>query len=73
MKLSIEARVAAAVATAFMALTLGVIAQENSRGQTGEANGPGPTNNPAIETYLSQHGYDSSVAGRTNAEADEEN
>jgi hypothetical protein len=64
MKLSIEAKVAAAVATAFVALTLGVIAQENNRGQTGGLNGYGPTNNPADNTYLSQQGYDSSLTGR---------
>jgi len=72
MKLSIEAKVAASVATAFVALTVGVIAQENSRGQTGRANGPGPTNNPAIETYLTQQAYNRSLAA-TNAEADEGN
>ena len=64
MKLSIEAKVAAAVATAFVALTLGVIAQENSRGQPGGLNGYGSTNNPAVNTYLSQQGYDSSLTGR---------
>jgi hypothetical protein len=54
MKLSIEAKVAAAVATAFVALTVAVIAQENSRGQTGGLNGNGPTNDPAVILYLSQ-------------------
>jgi hypothetical protein len=73
MKLSIEAKVAAAVATAFVALTVGAIGQEHNRSQTDGLNGYGLTNNSAIETYLSQHGYDSSVADRTNAEADEGN
>ena len=68
MKLSIEAKVAAALAAAFVALTVGVIAQENSRGQTGELNGYGPTNNPAVKTYLSQPEYNSSLIDRTNAE-----
>jgi hypothetical protein len=68
MKLSIEANVAAAVAVAFVALTVGVIAQENSTDQTGGLNGYGPTNNPAVNTYLSQPGYNSSFIGRTNAE-----
>jgi len=62
MKLSIEAKVAAAVATAFVALTVGAIGQEHSRFQT--------TNNPAVNTYLSQRGYSSSLVGNTNAEAD---
>ena len=60
MKLSIEAKVAAAVATAFVALTVGAIGQEHSRGQTGRLNGYAPTNNPAINTYLNQPGYNSS-------------
>ena len=71
MKLSIEARVAAAVATAFVLLTLGAIEQEHSTLRTGGQNGYGPTNNPAVDTYVSQHGYSSSLVGHTNAEADE--
>ena len=71
MKLSIEAKVAAAVATAFVALTVGAIGQEHSTRQTGGQNRYGPTNNSAINKYLSQHGYSSSFVGPTNAEADE--
>ena len=71
MKLSIEAKVAAAVATAFVALTVGAIGQERSGGQTGRLNGYGSANNPAVDTYVSQHGYSSSLVGNTNAEADE--
>ena len=73
MKLSIEAKVAAAVATAFVALTVGVIAQGNSGDQTDGLSGYGPTNNPAVSTYMSQQGYNSSLIGRTNAETDEGN
>ncbi len=54
MKLSIEAKVAAAVAAAFIALTLGVIAQGNSEDQTGEPNGYGLADNPRTSTYTSQ-------------------
>jgi hypothetical protein len=68
MKLSVEAKVAAAVAAGFVALTVGVIAQGNSGDQTADPNGYGATNNPELSTYMSQHGYDSSLAGRTNAE-----
>ena len=71
MKLSIEARVAAAVATAFVALTVGAIGQERSTFQAGRQNGYGPTNNPAVTKYLSQRGHSSSLVGPTNAEADE--
>jgi len=71
MKLSIEARVAAAVGTAFVALTVGAIGQERGGSQTGRVNGYGSTNNPAVDTYVSQHGYSSSLVGNTNAEADE--
>jgi hypothetical protein len=68
MKLSVETKVAASVAAGFVALTFGVIAQGNSEDQSAGPNGYGPTNNPAVETYLRPHGYDGSLAGRTNAE-----
>jgi hypothetical protein len=70
MKLSIEARVAVAVATAFVALTVGAIGQEHSTFQTGGQNGYGSTNNPAVNKYLNQRGHSSSLDGPTNAEAD---
>jgi hypothetical protein len=73
MKLSIEAKVAAAVATAFVALTVGAIGQEHSAGQTGGVNGYGLTNNPVVNMYLSEHGYNSPLIVRTNTEADEKN
>ena len=71
MKLSVEAKVAAAVATAFVALTVGAIGQEHSRFQTGRQNGYGPTNNPAVNTYPSQQGFNGLVIAHTNAEVDE--
>ena len=71
MKLSIEAKVAAAVATVFVLLTIGAIGQEHSTFRTGGQNGYGPTNNPAVNTYLSPQGYNSSLIAHTNAEADE--
>ena len=70
MKLSIEAKVAAAVATAFVALTVGAIGQEHSRFQAGGQNGYEPTNTLAANTYLSQRGHSSSLVGSTNAETD---
>ena len=71
MKLSVEAKVAAAIATAFVALTVGAIGQEHSRFQTGRQNGYGPTNNPAVNTYPSQQGFNGLVIADTNAEVDE--
>ena len=68
MKLSIEAKVAAAVATAFVALTIGAIGQEHSRDQTRKLNGYGLTNNPAVNRLLGQQGYNRSLIGRTNTE-----
>jgi hypothetical protein len=63
MKLSVEAKVAASVAAAFAALTVGVIAQGNSGDQSAGPNGYGATNNPEVSTHMSQHGYNSSLAG----------
>jgi len=54
MKLSIEAKVAAAVAAAFIALTLGAIAQGNSGDQAGAPNVYGLADNPRLNTYISQ-------------------
>ena len=50
MKLCIEAKLAAAVAVVFMALTTGAMAQGRSKG----ANHFGPTNNPGVNTHMSQ-------------------
>ena len=69
MKLSVEAKVAASVAAGFVALTVGVIAQGNSEDERARPEGYGPTNNPEVSTHMSQHGYDSSLTGHTNAEA----
>lgn len=52
MKLSIEAKVATAVATAFLALTVCAIGQERGRSQTG-----GSIYRPTAETHLSQQAY----------------
>ena len=52
MKLSIEAKVATAVAMAFVALTVGAIAQEDGRNQTA-----GLSYRPTAETRLTQQAY----------------
>jgi hypothetical protein len=67
MKLSVEAKVAAAVAAAFATLTLGAIAQGHHEGQTGGSNGYGPTNNSGVNTPRSQQGYNSSLSDGINA------
>ena len=68
MKLSVELKVAAAVAAAFMALTPGAMAQGRTRGQTAGANHFGPTNRPGVNTNMSQQGDNNSVSGRTNTD-----
>ena len=52
MKLSVEAKVATAVATAFVALTVCAIGQEKGRSQTA-----GAIYRPTAETQLSQQAY----------------
>jgi hypothetical protein len=67
MKLSVEAKLAAAVAAGFMVLTAGAMAQGRGRAHSG-SNHYGPTDNPAANTQMSQQGANSSLSGRTNAE-----
>jgi hypothetical protein len=69
MKASVEMKVAAAVAAGFVALTVAAIAQGYSEGQTGGLNDYGPTNDPSVNSYLSQQGHTSSLRGGTNGEA----
>jgi hypothetical protein len=67
MKLSIESKVAIAVAIGFVALTIGAMAQGRSGGGTGGPNGYGPMNNPGL-SHMSPQGLQSSEFGRTTAE-----
>lgn len=67
MKLSVEAKVAASVAAAFVALTVGEIAQGESGKPGGEPNEYGPTNNPEVSAHMSQYGHRGSLTGRANA------
>jgi hypothetical protein len=64
MKLSVEAKVAAAVAAGFVALTLGAIAQGNGASQIAGADVYGPTSNPTVNVQR----YNNSPAGRMNAQ-----
>ena len=54
MKLSVEAKVAAAVAAGCIALTATAMAQGRGKGHTGGPNNFGPTNNPGVNTHMSQ-------------------
>jgi hypothetical protein len=67
MKLSVEAKVAAAVAVGLMVMTSGAMAQ-GRKGQVAGSNHYGPTNNPGVNTHMNQQGDNSSLFGRTNAE-----
>jgi hypothetical protein len=62
MRLSIEAKVAAAVAIAFAALSIGAIAQEQSQRGTGGPNGYGLTNSPRL-SQMSLQASKSSLSG----------
>ena len=57
MKLSVEAKVAAAIAAAFLGLTMGVIARGDGAGQTDGSDRYGPVNNPKINTHMNEQGY----------------
>jgi hypothetical protein len=61
MTLSIEAKVAAAVAMAFAVLSIGAIAREQSEGGTAGPNGYGPTNTPGL-SQMSARGSNSSLS-----------
>ena len=67
MKLSVEAKVAAAVVAAFAALTLGAIAQGDRQDQTGGPNGYGSTNNFGVNTLKSHQRYNNSLSDDINA------
>jgi hypothetical protein len=61
MKLSVETHVAAAVATAFIAMTAIAIAHENSEDQTGAPDAYGARNNPRINTEITEQQYNSAL------------
>ena len=67
MKLSVGAKVAAAVAAGLMVMTSGAMAQ-GRKGQTAGPNHYSPTNNPGVNTRMNQQGDNSSLFGRSNAE-----
>ena len=67
MKLSVEVKVAAAVAAGLMVMSSGAMAQ-GRKGQSAGPNHYGPTNNPGVNTHMNQQGDNGSLFGRTNAE-----
>ena len=54
MKLSVEAKVAAAVAAGFIALTATAIRQAGSAAQNGGPNNYGPTDSRCVNTHTSE-------------------
>jgi len=60
MKLSVEAKVAAAVAAGFIALTATAIRQAGSAAQNGGPNNYGPTDSRCVNTHTSEQVYNSS-------------
>jgi hypothetical protein len=68
MKLSVEAKVAAAVAAGFMVMSSGAMAQGH-KGQSAGSNHYGATNNPGVNTHMNQQGDNSSLFGHSTAEA----
>jgi len=65
MKLSVEAKVAAAVAAGFVTLTVGAIGQEQSRNQAVGLTVYGTRNNSSVNTNLSQQEYNTSLIAHT--------
>ena len=57
MKLSVETKVAAAIAAAFVGLTMGAIARGDGAGQTDGSDAYGPVNNPKVNTHMTEQGY----------------
>ena len=67
-----EKKLGITVASVFTALTMCVMGQGRSGVQTGGPNNYGPTNNPGVNSHMSEQGYNSSLQGRTNAEENRE-
>jgi hypothetical protein len=67
MKLSVEAKVAAAVAAGLMVMSSGAMAQGHKGQPTGSSHF-GPTSNPGVSTHMNQQGEKPSLFGPTNAE-----
>ena len=61
MKLSVETQVGTAVAAAFIAMTVGAIAQGNSEGKMGVPDAYGLRNNPRINTEITKQEYNSAL------------
>ena len=59
MKLSVETKVAVAIATGFMTLTAIGIGQGNNESKTDGPNGYRPRNNPQLNTHVSRQEYNS--------------
>ena len=68
MKVSVEAKVAAAVTAGFMALTVGTITQGTSDSRAGQPNGYSSTHKQEGKSNVIPQGYDSFVPNGSNVE-----
>ena len=68
MKISVETKVVAAMVAGLMTLTGSALAQGRGKSHSTGSNQYTPTNNPGVNTHISQQGDNRSVVGRTNAE-----
>jgi hypothetical protein len=70
MKLSVEAKVAAAVAAGFIALTAAAIGERGSEIQSGGPNNYNPSNAATLKTQISDEADNNSLPGGIDAEHD---
>jgi len=68
MKLSVEMKVAAAVAAGFLAVTVGVVAQGNTAAQAGSPNGSNLTIAPGLHSYPNLQKYNGHKESGSNTE-----
>jgi hypothetical protein len=68
MKLSVEAKVAAAVAAAFIALTAAAIGQGGAEAQSNGPNNYGPTGNSGLSTEMTSQTSKSSLPNQSTAD-----
>ena len=73
MKLSVETKVTAAIAAGLVALTGSALAQGRGKSHSGGSNQYSPTNNPGVNSHMSQQGGNRSIVGRTMAEENRPN
>jgi hypothetical protein len=73
MKLSVEAKVAAAITAGFICVTVGAIAQAGSGGQTDLPNNYSSIDNPGVNNHMSEQTYNALLPPRTKAKEKRQN